>query len=140
MVPDHLRHPRGPPRPGGLELSPGLGGRAASRYGATTPQLLKWFKKYNLNRAYPNQVRPFNFMLAFQAAPLALATCEEYLLDGTSKTGRKRKVKVPLPKPIAPYNSNIAAASKSCFDRETGKPIDAELLKDLPDGPGSISP
>jgi len=61
--------------------------------------------------------------------PLALATCEEFLLEGTGKTKRKRKAKEPLPKPIAPYSSDIAAAARLCFDRETGKPIDAELLR-----------
>ena len=54
-----------------LDYHPGLGNPAASRYGATTPQLLKWFKKYNKNRAYNDQVRPFNFLLAFQAKSAA---------------------------------------------------------------------
>jgi hypothetical protein len=35
-----------------LSYHPALEGPAASRYGATTPELLGWFKLYNRNRAY----------------------------------------------------------------------------------------
>jgi hypothetical protein len=40
---------------------------AVSRYGATTPAILRWFEKYNRDRPYGEQVRPFGFLLAFQA-------------------------------------------------------------------------
>jgi hypothetical protein len=46
-----------------------LGQPAASRYAATTPQLLRWFKTFNQNREPRDQVWPFNFLLAFQASP-----------------------------------------------------------------------
>ena len=39
---------------------------AASRYGATTPKLLSWFRQHNAGRAYADQVKPSNFLLAFQ--------------------------------------------------------------------------
>src|SRR5262245_40232359 len=75
-----------------------------------------------------SRVRPFNFMLALRATALALATSEEFLLDGTGKTRRRRKKSEPPPKPIAPYSSSIAEDAKFCFDRETGKPVDSDLL------------
>src|SRR5262249_11307616 len=40
---------------------------SVSKYAATTPTLLNWFKTYNDGKAYKDQVKPFNFMLAFQA-------------------------------------------------------------------------
>lgn len=42
---------------------------AVSRYGATTPVLLKWFDSFNRERGYADQVKPFNFLNAFQARP-----------------------------------------------------------------------
>ena len=92
-----------------LDYHSSLNQPAASRYGATTPKLLRWFKTYNQNRLYRDQVKPFNFLLAFQASP----TC----LDDDNG------------KPIAPYNSASMQAALNCFDRETGKPISTQRLK-----------
>jgi hypothetical protein len=39
---------------------------AVSRYGATTPALLKWFSTFNSGREYPDQVKPFSFLNAYQ--------------------------------------------------------------------------
>jgi hypothetical protein len=41
--------------------------RAVSRYAATTPALLKWFATFNSKLEYADQVKPFNFLNAFQA-------------------------------------------------------------------------
>ena len=101
---------------------------AASRYAATTPQLLNWFRIYNRNRPYREQVRPFGFMLAFQAVVPALASEETYEFDRSPKQVRRTKA-APLLKPIAPYSRDIAHAATTCFDRESGKAIDASLLK-----------
>lgn len=38
---------------------------ARSRYGATRPAVLNWFKRFNEGRAYAEQVKPFNFLLTF---------------------------------------------------------------------------
>jgi hypothetical protein len=98
---------------------------AASRYGATTPALLKWFETFNCERKYPDQVKPFNFLNAFHARPqFELPDAEQW---AKSKRGRPRK-QSDL-KPIAAFNRNIHEAAKSTFDRETGKPILASELK-----------
>ena len=47
----------------------GLDAPAVSRYGATTSELLHWFDRYNADRPYRQQVRPFGFLLAYQARP-----------------------------------------------------------------------
>ena len=38
---------------------------AHSRYGATRPAVLNWFRRYNEGRPYAEQVKPFNFLLTF---------------------------------------------------------------------------
>jgi transcriptional regulator with XRE-family HTH domain len=97
-----------------LDYHPSLNQPAASRYGATTPKLLRWFKTYNQNRSYRDQVKPFNFLLAFQASP-SLLDCDKG-------------------KPIAPYNSDIIQAARNCFDREHGGAISPDRLKTYREG------
>ena len=43
---------------------PGFDQPAVSRYGATSPELLRWFKKHNEGSLYHDQVKPFNFLLS----------------------------------------------------------------------------
>ncbi len=98
---------------------------AVSRYGATTPALLKWFEAFNAGREYPDQVKPFNFLNSFHARPqFELPDAEQW---AKPKRGRPRK-QLDL-KPIAAFNRNIGEAAKGAFDRETGKPIRASELK-----------
>jgi hypothetical protein len=106
-----------------LSYHVGLTGPAASRYGATTPALLAWFKAFNADREYGEQAKPFNFLLAFQARPqLTLADGEGW----KPKRGRPRK---PSPmRPVAPFSRNVGEAAKIAFDRESGKPVEPGLL------------
>jgi hypothetical protein len=98
---------------------------AVSRYGATTPVLLKWFEAFNCKREYPDQVKPFNFLNAYHARPqFELSDAEQW---PEPKRGRPRK-RSDL-KPIAPFNRNIREAAKGAFNRETGKPVSATELK-----------
>ena len=93
---------------------------AASRYAATTPPLLNWFKQHNRNRQYQDQVRPFGFMMAFQAWPTAIENGGK--LQPNAKAGL-------APKPIAPFDTEIARAASHCFDRETSRPVEIKCLK-----------
>jgi DNA polymerase family B len=111
-----------------LDYHPGLDQPAASRYAATTPALLNWFKTHNQNRPYRDQVRPCGFMLAFQAVVPALVSEETFEFDSPPGRVKRRRAAPPL-KPIAPYNRDPGQAAKACFDRDTGKPIDPALLK-----------
>ena len=95
---------------------------------ATTPKLLRWFKTYNQNRSYRDQVKPFNFLLAFQASPTLSVVDESYGIDAQLKKGPRPKI-CSTPKPIAPYSTDIKRAAQNCFDRETGKPISSKCLK-----------
>ena len=94
---------------------------AVSRYGATTPALLKWFETFNSGREYPDRVKPFNFLNAFHARPqFELSDADQWAMP---KRGRPRK-QLDV-KPIAAFNRNASEAAKGAFDRETGKPISA---------------
>jgi hypothetical protein len=99
---------------------------AVSRYNVATPELLRLFNRYNEGRLVHDQVRPFNFLLAFQAS--AEAPPANWGQDpGRQYSSRTRRVRVP--RPLAPYASDLADAVSHCFDRETGKPVNRESLK-----------
>lgn len=109
-----------------LDYDPRLKGPAASRYAATSPMLLRWFDKYNEMRS--EQVRPFNFLLSFQAT----AVLDEAIEDeaSTAKPKRRRHAAgIWTPKPVAPYDKNSIKAAAQCFDREIGRPVPIDRLK-----------
>jgi DNA polymerase family B len=110
-----------------FDYHPALQLPAMSRYAATTPDILNWFKTYNADRSYASQVKPFNFLSAFQET-----SCSDLSFIGeiepTAKA-RRRKVVKPTLRPIAPYDRDPVEAVKACFDRETGQPIPAGRLK-----------
>jgi len=89
---------------------PGFQGPAVSRYAATTPNLLRWFDGYNRAKPYHDQVKPFNFLLAYQTR------------FGTS--GGKA-----LPKPVSAYDKDLKKAAAGCFDRQTGEFVPQKFLK-----------
>jgi hypothetical protein len=106
-----------------LSYHPGLGEPAVSRYGATTPKLLGWFKQLNRGRKYAEQVKPFNFLIAFQGRQHLTETDGE---PWVPKRGRPRK---PSPlRPVAPFSRNISEAAQTAFDRETDRPVESDSL------------
>jgi hypothetical protein len=115
-----------------LDYHPNLNLPAASRYGATTPNLLGWFDKHNEGRSYADQVRPSNFLLAYQINPVVLHDCPEFLASITDGTPRQA-MPIKWPKPVAPYDTDPAKAAKMCFDRDTGIIIPGRLLKTYKD-------
>ena len=96
---------------------------AVSRYGATTPKLLGWFKQLNSGREYGDQVKPFNFLIALQSRRNLTETDSE---QWTPKRGRPRQ---PSPiRPVAPFSRNISEAAETAFDRETDKRVEPDSL------------
>lgn len=83
---------------------------AISRYAATTPQLLNWFRVRNQKLAYGDQVRPFNFLSAFQASRFSSNSDDADSLGAEIQTKGRRKRHCVL-KPIAPCNAGAARAS-----------------------------
>jgi hypothetical protein len=110
--------------PDRVDLSdlPNIDEPAISRYSASTPELLAWFKAYNRGKDWDEQVKPFNFLVAFQVSAMARAKA---IADGTFD---KEWIKLDGPSPVAPFDKDPKKAAKSCFDRVTGKPVSASLL------------
>ena len=79
---------------------------AVSRYGATTPALLKWYDEYNKDKPYREQVKPFNFLLSMQG------NLENKQL-----------------KPVATYQKDVTKAAKVAFDKNTGTIINKKCLR-----------
>lgn len=92
-----------------LDGLPGLQKPAVSRYAATTPNLLRWFKKYNAEKPYREQVRPFGFLIGLQS---------RFVGPGSKHS-----------KPVSPYERDPERAAEACFDRNTGEPIARNHLK-----------
>ena len=106
-----------------LDYHPALRNPAISRYSATSPELLGWFKRYNATRPYRDQVKPFGFLLSMT---------EKFGFGGervvTTPTKGRRK-KIGKMKPIAPFDTDHAVALASAFDRDTDQPVPVSALK-----------
>jgi DNA-binding phage protein len=107
---------------------PGFDQPAASRYGATTPSLLRWYDAYNDGEDYRDQVRPFNFLTVFPARRPRASDLAEFS-DEPGSCRQRLRDRADLPRPVAPYNLDPARAAENCFDRLTGEPVPANRLK-----------
>lgn len=106
-----------------LDYHPALKSPAVCRYGATSPDLLRWFKSYNEGRSYRDQVKPFGFLLTMTSKPVAAA---DELKLANEKTRLRKSIAL---KPIAPFDRNNAKAIKRAFDRDSGNAVPASALK-----------
>jgi transcriptional regulator with XRE-family HTH domain len=116
---------------------PGFNRPAVSRYAATTPRLLAWFKTFNRKKPYRQQVRPFGFLLAFQASQAATPGASDgravLATPQPTTAGQPQPLAKPakpsLPKVVAPYDTDLVGAARHSFDRETGEPVSPRQLK-----------
>jgi len=92
-----------------LTSMPGLERPAVSKFAATTPELLRWFDRYNEGKEYRSQVRPFGFMLSYQP--------------------RKELGSTEIPRASAPFHRDTVKGAERCFDRETGESISKAQLR-----------
>ncbi len=105
-----------------LAYHPNLLLPAMSRYAATSPALLGWFKAYNKGKAYLDQVKPFGFMLSLSAE--WILNDERFCNDWS-----KRRAAIKPGKPIAPFTRDPSIAAQTAWDRLTGKAISQDKLK-----------
>lgn len=107
-----------------LDFHPALNSPAVSRYGATAPELLSWFKGFNTYREYRDQVKPFGFLLS-------LSKCSDWndqeVIEPQSRRGRPAKQLQP--KPVAPFDKDPAKIAANAFDRDTGQPVPYNALQ-----------
>lgn len=106
-----------------LDYHPALSKPAISRYTATSPELLRWFKIYNATRDYRDQVKPFNFLLSMTEG---FRPGSEQLV-ATVKRGRRKKP--ARMKPVSPFETDHDKAIALAFDRNTGQHAPASALK-----------
>lgn len=96
---------------------------ARSRYGATTPALLRWFRHFNRGKPLSEQVKPFNFMCAFTVSKVGFAAeIAHGHIDGEF-------IDNGLPSAVAPYDDDPIHAATNSFDRNTSKPVSVSILK-----------
>lgn len=107
-----------------LDFHPAMSSPAISRYGATAPELLRWFDGFNLNRPYRGQVKPFGFLLSLSAKRDWNGA---EIIAGKSRRGRPPKVQAV--KPVAPFDTDPAKVAAMAFDRESGQPVPASALQ-----------
>ena len=106
-----------------LDYHPALGKPAVSQYSATSPELLRWFKRYNASRSYRDQVKPFNFLLSLTAASTPGA---ETIITAPKRGRPKKRSKLA---PVAPFDRDHGKALALGFDRNTGEPVPPSALK-----------
>lgn len=96
---------------------------AASRYAATTTELLGWFDGYNgtckgmVEKPYYEQVKPFNFLLSLQAKSRVEMAASDAGALKSDPLWHKRE-----PHPAAPYDKVIKKAITDAFDRDISEP------------------
>lgn len=105
-----------------LSILPNLHLPATSRYSAASAPLLHWFDKFNQGKPWREQVKAFNFLLAFQVSKPQFYTA---IANGTVDASY---LDDELPTAIAPYDDDYERGATKCFDRLTGKPVPIALL------------
>lgn len=93
-----------------LDYHPALNAPAASRYTATSPELLKWMSAYNADKAQIEHVTPFCFMLRFMGKTLHDSILPEPTIIDEIKPGRPRKPRAP--KPTAAFQRDPTCAAE----------------------------
>ncbi|HEV2600650.1 hypothetical protein [Sphingopyxis sp.] len=93
---------------------------AISRYGASSPALLRWMDPINGDRAYPDRVKPFGLLYCLHARKRG------YDFTGAEALGGGKATDIH---PIAPFHSDRDIAIFQAFDRITGEPVSVEQLK-----------
>lgn len=107
-----------------LDFHPAMNAPAVSRYGATAPELLRWFDGHNAHRSYRDQVKPFGFLLALHAKRDWRST--EAVIPHSR---RGRPPNIELPKPVALFERDLAKVAATAFDRNSGEPVPSDGLQ-----------
>lgn len=117
---------RGEPDSVRLDWHPAFQRPAVIRYTASSPQLLNWVARWNDDKPYEGQIRPFGFLLAFMPRKGVFGLSNPTAIN---KSTRGRPPKTDKFAPIAPYDTDSGRALSNVFDRLTGKSVRPEELK-----------
>lgn len=105
-----------------LSYHPALQLPAISRYAATSPAILRWFKHHNAGRDYADQVKPFGFLTALSMKVIAAT---ETMIDGP----QRRKPNAGPIQPVSAFTTDPKIAAATAFDRNSGAPVPADKLR-----------
>jgi hypothetical protein len=110
-----------------LDDLPNMDAPVVARYSCSTPRLLAWFRKFNKDRPYRDQVRPGNFLLALQVKH----ECQRAVLkeEHPSLGAQLARFAGRRPAPVAAFHRDPRKAAETCFDRQSGEPISSLLLQ-----------
>ena len=95
---------------------------AVSRYSVTTAHLWHSFDEYNPTKPDTARIRPFNFMLMYQADPMA--DWAQWHLKERIEAARADEP----PTVIGPYYNDANKAARRCIDRNSGHPVPIGML------------
>jgi hypothetical protein len=102
---------------------PGFDAPAASRYAATTPELLAWFKGYNARHPEGERIFPFGFLVTLHAKS-RMEMAKEDPEELSHELWRRRE-----PRPAAPYFKRAIEAKDHAFDRDRCDKVPGSWLK-----------
>ena len=100
---------------------PALKDPTVSRYTATSPKLLNWFKKLNDEKPYSEAIKPYGFLFTLHL--------KKRLHPDLNPDPILRGKKASDVFPVAPFYRDLKIAISKAFDRVTNAPIDAALLE-----------
>ena len=111
-------------RPGSVrwDFHPGLKLPTISRYTATSPDLLRWFDRWNAGKGYPETVKPFGFLHTLH--PSRRPRHPDDIADPLALTRPRSEVH-----PVAPYDLKRARAAAQAFCRVSGEAVPADQLE-----------
>lgn len=107
-----------------FDYHPALLKPAISRYGASSPALLRWMDPVNGDRSYPDRVKPFGLLYCLHAKKRTYDFTGVEALEGA--TAKEMH-------PIAPFHPDRDIAVSQAFDRITGEPVVRDQLKTYAD-------
>lgn len=104
-----------------FDYHPALAKPLASKYNASSPEMLRWLKPYNdRHESYADQVKPFG--------PLYVLHAKKRPVDFTGAGSLTGKA-APDIHPIAPFRPDLETAVAEAFDRITAAPVSIDQLQ-----------
>jgi hypothetical protein len=103
-----------------FDYHPALAKPCLSRYGASSPTMLRWMDSHNEGLSYDDSVKPFGLLYGLHA--------KDHVPDFTGTEALGASPPKPI-HPVAPFHPDHAEAVARAFDRLTGERVPFELLK-----------
>lgn len=107
-----------------FDYHPALSRPCLSRYGASSPAMLRWMDGHNEGLSYEDRVKPFGLLYGLHA--------KGALPDFTGAEALRATKPKPV-HPVAPFHPDPVQAVARAFDRQTGEPVSIEGLKTYAD-------